>query len=83
MAFNKVDLSIFIHWLECGPDVRRTALQQFQSFQSLWTQKVSTREVESTDLSYGVPQSSILSFVLFTLYMKPLKDIVQSFKVEH
>ena len=60
-----------------------TALQWFRSYLAGRLQKVVLGEHCSAPwiFQYGVPQGSILSSMLFNIYMKPLGAVIQSFGV--
>uniref|UniRef100_A0A8C2HQN3 Reverse transcriptase domain-containing protein n=1 Tax=Cyprinus carpio TaxID=7962 RepID=A0A8C2HQN3_CYPCA len=76
-AFDTVDHSILLKRLECEVGFRGTALKWFHSYLKDRTFSVNFANVSSSvvPLKYGLPQGSILSPILFSLYMRPLGSI--------
>uniref|UniRef100_A0A803TFX4 Reverse transcriptase domain-containing protein n=1 Tax=Anolis carolinensis TaxID=28377 RepID=A0A803TFX4_ANOCA len=71
-GFDTVDHGILLGCL-AGMGLGGTVLQWLRSFLEGCSQMVS--------LTCGVPQGSVLSLMLFNIYMKPLGEIIRSFGV--
>ncbi len=73
-AFDTIDHSILLHWLEELVGIQGVALQWLASYLKDRTFSVSIGKFypSSAALSYGVPQGSILGPLLFSLYMLSL-----------
>jgi len=78
-AFDTIDHSILISRLECDVGLKGIVLQWFQSYLSGRTFRVKLGNCSSSvaHLTCGLPQGSILSPSLFSLYMLPLGTILR------
>jgi len=77
--FDTVDQSILLNRLLSKLGLNGTALAWFRSYLSCRSQRVSVRGAVSDkfDLRYGVPQSSCLGPLLFTVYASALFDVME------
>ncbi len=80
-AFNTINHSILLHWLEKLVGIQGIALQWLASYLKDRTFSVGKYSSLSAPLSCGVPQGSILGPLLFTLYMLPLGAIFKKYKI--
>ena len=77
-AFDTLDHSILLKRLEITFGVRGTVLYWFSSYVSEWVQSVIVNGsvLDHCLLLYGVTQGSVLGPVLFTLYSRPLSEVI-------
>ena len=83
-AFDTVDHAIMLEGLHSNYAISGLALQWFRSYLADRHFNVCVRN-ETSDkcpLKYGVPQGSVLGPLLFTLYIKPLGDIIRRHNVK-
>ena len=81
-AFDTIDHTILLHRLhELG--IRDAALDWFRSYLSQRRQSVVINGTRSSyrNLSFGVPQGSVLGPILFTLYTTPLGAIARKYQL--
>ena len=79
-AFDTIDHNILIKRLECSFGVKGTALKWFASYRTQ-SVKVSGFQSEKGFLQFGVPQGSVLSPALFTMYTQPLVHIMKKINI--
>ncbi|KAF7243567.1 Aldehyde oxidase 2 [Varanus komodoensis] len=81
-ACNIIDHGILLDWL-AGLGAGGTAWQWFCPYLASQFQKVVLGDYSSApwELCHGVPQGSILSPVLFDIYMKPLGEVIRRFEL--
>ena len=84
-AFDTIDHSILIERLEKTFGLSGTVLNWFISYLSNRTQCVTIEgEISLThNLSFGVPQGSVLGPFLYTLYTTPLGSIIRNHNLSH
>ena len=82
-AFDLVDHSILLKRLFDYFGIRRTAMAWFKSYLTGRSQRVLIDDVRSDkkQLRQGVPQGSVLGARLYTLYVRPLSDVIQRHSV--
>ena len=78
-AFDTIDHSILLNFLQKVLGVEGTVHEWFSSYLSNRTQSVSIGNIASDllNISYGVPQGSVLGLILFCIYTLPLGDIIR------
>ena len=76
---------ILLNRLKVSFGFRGNVLNWFTSYLKGRTQcvKVNDAVSDSLELTFGVPQGSVLGPILFTLYTSPLPDIIQPFNFEY
>jgi exonuclease III len=79
-AFDTIDHNILLEQLSTRLGIHSTALAWFDSYLRRRTNAVAVGNStsEPTELSFGVPQGSVLGPVLFTIYTMPLSSIIAS-----
>ena len=79
-AFDTISHEVLLRRLEHGLGITGKALEWFKSYLSLRTQAVMVQGQRSDlkPLVSGVPQGSVLGPLLFSIYIRPLGDIVDS-----
>ena len=82
-AFDTIDHGILTQRLFSLYGITDSALKWFQSYLGNRTQCVTIDGIssDSTPLSFGVPQGSVLGPILFILYTKPLESVIASHSV--
>uniref|UniRef100_M3XGY1 Reverse transcriptase domain-containing protein n=1 Tax=Latimeria chalumnae TaxID=7897 RepID=M3XGY1_LATCH len=83
-AFDTIDHGVLLERLEHHLGISGTVLNWFQSFLSDRSQVVRIGDSVSVPaaVSCGVPQGSILSPMLFAIYLLPLGDIARRYGVD-
>jgi hypothetical protein len=84
-AFDTIDHALLLGRLSDVVRLSDTVLSWFSSYLSDRFQRVLVNQCFSaeTPLLCGVPQGSVLGPVLFSLYTKPLSELISSFSVDH
>ena len=80
-AFDCVDHTLLLEKLSCSFGIEGTVAKWFESYLSERTQQIvySNELSEIQNISFGVPQGSVLGPVLFLLYTADVFDIVEKF----
>ena len=84
-AFDTVDHTILISFLENHIGLKGTVLQMFHSYLSDRSQRISVNNALSdmAGLSYGVLQGSVLCSIEFCMYTLPLDAILRHHKLQY
>ena len=84
-AFDTVDHSILLHRLQHWFGLHGTSLDWFSSYLTSRSQAVSIQNSTSSfsNLSYGLPQGSVLGPLLFTLYTTPLGSVISKNSIKY
>ena len=84
-AFDTIGHNILTKRLSIWYGIFGTALSWFSSYLSDRYQRVKIANFFSVALptSCGVPQSSVLGPLLFTLYTTPLNSVIQTHNLDH
>ena len=83
--FDTIDHNILLLRLRSHFGITGNALNWFASYLSDRSQMVKVGQYFSQPVKfkYGVPQGSVLSPILFTMYPTPLKDIIQKHGISY
>ena len=84
-AFDTVDHTIFLRRLQTLYCVNGTVIEWFKSYLRHRQHKVSINGILSTarTLKGGVPQGSVLEARMYSMYVKPLSDIMNRHNVRY
>jgi hypothetical protein len=84
-AFDTIDHSLLLSRLRDDVKLSDTVLSWFSSYLLDRSQCVQVNTCFSAEspLLCGVPQGSVLGPILFSLYTKPLSDLISTFSVDH
>ena len=79
-AFNAIDHYIFLHRLRSLHGISGTVLSWFESYLTGRTQTVTVNDRSSrpADVSFSVPQGSVLGRILFIFYSAPLSSLIKT-----
>ena len=80
-AFDTVDHTILLHRLKEDYKIKGNALKLIQSYltERKFSILINDEIGDSEDLSYGVPQGSILGPLFYILYVKPIEKIIEGY----
>ena len=84
-AFDTIDHSILLSRLQTEYGIKETALQWFTSYLTGRSSRVSMKGKysETHYTRYGVPQGSVLGPRLFTMYIRPVGDIIKRHDLQY
>ena len=84
-AFDTIDHTVFLRRLGNWFGVSGKALDWFKSYLTGRSQRIKLSNCLSSrcDLSFGVPQGSVLGPLLFTLYTTPLSSLISGYAIPH
>ena len=84
-AFDTIDHTILLDRLHKWFGISGLALNWFSSYLSDRSQQIKLEDTFSSpvQLSFGVPQGSVLGPVLFSLYTTPLSTVIQGHSIPH
>ena len=80
-AFDTIHHKILLNRLSKSFGLKNEVLEWFKSYLNERSQFICVNNIlsDSVNLSSGVPQGSVLAPLLFTLYLKPLVNIIKSY----
>ena len=84
-AFDTIDHTILLSRLGNWFGVSKNALDWFKSYLTGRSQRIKLGNCLSSrsDLSFGVPQGSVLGLPLFTLYTTPRSSLISAHAIPH
>jgi hypothetical protein len=84
-AFDTLDHPLILHALKYNIGVTDSALKWFESYLTNRKQLVTigSQTSDTKNLVYGVPQGSVLGPILFTMYTRPLSNIISNCGMNH